>query len=67
MNKGIAEVKATEGMMKRCVLLGMCRDRWIHAAHLASLFIQLDYPAQLKSGCRYYRFILSLNCGKVKC
>ena len=38
MNKGTAEVKATEGVMKRrCVLLGMCKDRWIHAAHLASL------------------------------
>ncbi len=46
MNKGTAEVKATEGMMKRrCVLFGMCEDRWIHTAHLASLFIQLDYPA----------------------
>lgn len=22
--------------MKRCVLLGMCKDRWIHTAHLAS-------------------------------
>lgn len=31
-------------MIKRnCVLLGMCKDRWIHTDHLASFLIQLDY------------------------